>query len=108
MSPDQPNQQDIQRRDKAISRVRRTTRWMATLAVLGTGAVVGAVAHEAPAKSSAVATSTSSGAGATSTSAGSSGSGTLSPANAEGGTLSPPSASPSHGSSTPRVSTGAS
>jgi hypothetical protein len=108
VSPDQPNHQDIQRRDKAISRVRRTTRWVTTLAVLGTGAVVGVAAHEVPAKSTAVATSTSSGTGATSTSTGSSGSGTLSPASAEGGALSPPSASPTHSSSTPRASTGAS
>lgn len=108
-----PRYYATQRRDRAISRVRRTTRWVAALAVLGTAVVVEVAAHEVPAKStsaSSVGTSTSSGSGSPSASNGSQGSGvTPSPAtNAGGGALSPPSAPPTQSTQAPSASTGAS
>ena len=41
---------DPAQRDEAIGRVRKTTRWLIAGSMLGTGALVGVVAHELPGK----------------------------------------------------------
>lgn len=91
----QPNQ-----RDEAFDRVRRTTRWVAASAVLGTGVLVGVVARELPAHSS---TATSTGtAGSAATSGGTSGTSGSSGASGSTGT------GTSTGSATAGSTTGAS
>ncbi|MGH9090342.1 MAG: hypothetical protein ACRDZR_03020 [Acidimicrobiales bacterium] len=64
-------------RDEALVRVRRTTRWVLASAALGTGVLVGVVAHELPAHStSATGTGGTSGTSGTSPSGTSTGSAT--------------------------------
>lgn len=69
---DTPRRFDTYERDEAIGRVRRTTRWVVASAALGTGVLVGVVAHELPARTTLPAGST----GATGTSGATGASGT--------------------------------
>jgi hypothetical protein len=59
-TPASPHRHDADERDEAVERVRRTTRWVVASAVLGTGALVGVVAHELPARSTSAGTSSTS------------------------------------------------
>jgi hypothetical protein len=81
------------RRDRAQGRVRRTTRWVAALAVGGTAVLIGVAAHEVPAKPSTASTASGTSTGATSQ--GSSGTSSSTGTGAGGGGLSSPSTSPS-------------
>lgn len=94
---DAPRRFDTDKRDEAIARVRRTTRWVLASAALGTGVLVGVVAHELPAHSSP---SVSTGSSGTASTSGTSAGGTTGTSGTSGG-------STSTGSTTGSTSTGA-
>jgi hypothetical protein len=101
MPPLPYHRHDPVQRDEAIGRVRRTTRWLIAGSLLGTGVLVGVVAHELPGKSASTSSgSNSSGSASSGSGNGSSGSSTNSSGSNGGSSIGQPSFSaPVHASS---------